>query len=94
VDSDGDGATNLQEFLAGTNPLDPTSVLRTRMTSTPQGTLLGWNTEPGLVYQVQTTSDGVTWTNLGSPRFAAGNTDSIPITGSTNVALYRINRVR
>src|SRR5207249_4237529 len=28
IDSDGDGFTNLQEFLAGTSPRDPSSALR------------------------------------------------------------------
>lgn len=94
IDSDNDGATNLQEFLAGTDPKDAQSVLRIRAAATAQGWRLEWNTEPGCVYQVQSAGEGLSWSNLGSNRFAAGKTDSIPLTGDTDVALYRIIRVR
>src|SRR5437660_837539 len=53
ADSDGDGASNLQEFLAGTDPTNPNSVLRVLLVSTAQGTQLRWNSQPGLMYQVQ-----------------------------------------
>jgi hypothetical protein len=95
VDSDGDGASNLQEFLAGTNPVDPRSVLRTRITRTPQGRFLHWNTQPGFVYQVQTTTNLTGWTNLGQPRFASGYEDSILLQpGSNGAAFYRVIRIR
>jgi hypothetical protein len=94
ADSDGDGATNLQEFLAGTDPTDPNSVLRVRITPTAQGPRLDWNTEPGIIYQVQSRGADQTWVSIGTPRFAAGKTDSIPLTGDQSVALYRIIRVR
>ncbi len=93
LDSDGDGATNLQEFLAGTDPKDPNSVLRTSITSSRQGRRLNWNTQPGLIYQVQTTVDFTLWTNLGSARFAVGKTDSLPIDGG-KLSIYRVIRVR
>lgn len=93
VDSDGDGATNLQELLAGTNPRDPNSVLKTWIVSTPQGRLFTWNTQPGLVYQVQVSNNLGTWANRGTPRFAAGTTDSIAVDGSLSVAYYRVLRV-
>ena len=94
VDSDGDGATNVQELLAGTNPIDADSVLRARMLSTSQGPRLEWNTEAGCIYQVQAQNADRTWGSIGTPRFAAGTTDSIPVDGDKTVALYRVIRVR
>jgi hypothetical protein len=54
-------------------------VLRTQLTGTSQGFFLSWNTQPGLTYQVQVTTNfaSASWSNLGAPRFAAGYTDSI-----------------
>ena len=94
VDTDGDGATNLQEFLAGTNPADPDSVLRIRMDSTEQGLRLAWSTQPGLLYQVQLSTNLGTWLDVGSQRFAAGAEDSIPVDGSHDLVAYRVVRIR
>lgn len=95
TDSDGDGATNLEEFLAGTSPKDPASVLRTKLVTTPQGTFLHWNTQPGFVYQVQFKSDlSREWAALKSPRFAAGATDSMLIDGTGDAVYYRVQRLR
>ena len=95
IDSDGDGASNASEYLAGTDPTDPASVLRTWLTRSAQGRRINWTTEPGLIYQVQVSSDfGLAWQNSGSPRFAAGNSDSIPISLIGRGAFYRIIRVR
>lgn len=92
-DSDGDSASNMDEFLAGTNPLDVNSVLRQRIVQTPQGPFLNWNTEPGLVYQVQMTADMSNWVNLAGPRFAAGYLDSMYV-GGAGAGFYRIIRLR
>jgi hypothetical protein len=94
ADSDGDGATNLQEFLAGTDPTDPNSVLRTRMLTTSQGPRLEWSTQPGNIYQVQVQGATPGWTSIGTPRFAADQTDSIPLITDQSVALFRVIRVR
>jgi hypothetical protein len=93
VDSDGDGASNKDEFLAGTNPNDANSVLRQRIVQTPQGPFLNWNTEPGLVYQVQVTADMSHWVDLAGPRFAAGYLDSMYV-GTAGTGFYRIIRLR
>ena len=93
ADSDGDGATNLQEFLAGTNPMSRDSALRLDMARTAQGLWLNWNTEPGFVYQVQFSTNAVTWQTLGVTRFAPGAADAVAVGGS-DVRLYRIIRMR
>lgn len=94
VDSDGDGASNRDEFLAGTDPTNASSVLKVRLESTAQGLFLNWNTQMGLMYQVQSaTAPGGGWSNLGGPRFAAGTVDSLYVSGS-GAGFYRIVRLR
>jgi len=93
ADSDGDGASNRNEFLAGTDPLNAASVLRIRLDPTPQGLYLNWNTEAALVYQVQSSTDMVNWSDLGQPRFAAGEVDSMHV-GLASVGYYRVIRLR
>jgi hypothetical protein len=95
ADTDGDGATNLQEFLAGTNPTDPSSVLKLSFVNTSQGRFIQWNTQPGYVYQLQVKEDLASeWKDLGSPRFAAGSSDSALVSQSTDSNYYRIKRLR
>jgi hypothetical protein len=80
-------------FLGGGNPLDSTTWLQTALTKTAQGMFLGWNTQPGATYQVQATTNFSNWSNVGSPRFAAGTTDSIYVGGSA-VGYYRVVLLR
>ncbi|MEO5715000.1 MAG: binary toxin-like calcium binding domain-containing protein [Luteolibacter sp.] len=66
ADSDGDGKSNLAEYVAGLNPLDPTSrfeVGTTQMTSDAQGPLfqVRWKTVSGRRYKIFSTA------NLGAP---------------------------
>jgi hypothetical protein len=87
------GPTLLQVFLSGGNPLDPGTWLQTALTRTSQGLFLSWNTQPGFTYQVQVTTNFTTWSNLGSPRFAAGSGDSIFV-GSGSAGYYRVLLLR
>ena len=94
VDSDGDGASNIQEFLAGTDPTDPNSVLRVQIVTTSQGPRLNWNTQPGLMYQIQASPDLSVWNNIGALRFAPGTNDSMAVAGGGAATYYRIVRIR
>jgi hypothetical protein len=88
------GPTLIQVFLTGANPMDPGTWLRTKLIGSPQGFFLNWNPRPGFTYQVQTsTALGGGWTNVGSPRFAAGNVDSLFV-GLSNTAYYRVLLLR
>jgi len=80
-------------FLSGGDPLDPSTWLTTSLARTSKGLYLNWNTQPGQTYQVQTSTSLTIWTNLGSPRFAAGATDSIYV-GGTPVGYYRVLLLR
>jgi hypothetical protein len=102
ADSDGDGMNNYQEFLSGTIPTNSASVLSVQIGNSPQGQrsgqnlqgmYLSWNPQPGLTYQVQVTTNFTSWSNLGSPRFAAGTNDSIYVGGGT-AGYYRVLLLR
>jgi hypothetical protein len=94
ADFDGDGASNRDEFLAGTDPTNAASVLRVKLQTTSQGIFLNWPTQVGLVYQVQSAASATgPWSNLGGLRFANGTVDSIYVGGSSS-GFYRIVRLR
>jgi hypothetical protein len=89
ADSDHDGINNLQEFMSGTIPTNSASVLRVQLAQSGQGMFLNWPTVPGLTYQVLVTTNLTTWNNWGTPRFAAGVSDSIYVGGNA-AGYYRV----
>ena len=93
ADSDGDGASNLNEFLGGTCPTNAASVLRINLQPSGQGLFLNWNTQPGLIYQVQVSTNLKNWSSLGGMRFAPGTIDYMYLGGSP-ASYYRVLRVR
>ena len=70
-DSDGDGATNQQEFAAGTDPSDSTDLLVLDLSKMEEGQRLQWNAQPGAVYQLQQSNEiSEEWLNVGEPILA------------------------
>ncbi|MCX6874110.1 MAG: hypothetical protein NTW21_09925 [Verrucomicrobia bacterium] len=58
TDSDGDGVTDLDEWIAGTNAADPTSLTRLVLTLQPDGTrYFSWDGRPGRVYDLLWSGD-------------------------------------
>lgn len=67
ADDDGDGMSNLQEYLAGTDPKDGGSALKAVLDSKPEGVgvVLKWpSTYPGQRYQIWRCSDLTTGFNV------------------------------
>jgi len=88
------GPTLLQVFSSGGSPLDSSTWLRTALVNTTEGLFLTWDPQPGLTYQVQVkTNLATTWSDLGSPRFATGNSDSINV-GKGSGGYYRVVLLR
>ena len=93
-DTDGDGASDLAEFLAGTDPQNPASALRSEMKAVGGELRFEWTARPGFVYQVQVSTNFTDWVNVGLPRFATGDSDGVPMVPSGTAAFYRVIRVR
>src|SRR5882724_11109584 len=87
------GPTLLQVFQTGSNPFDSSTWLQTSLANTSQGMFLNWNTQPGLTYQVQVTTNLISWGNWGALRFAAGTNDSIFVGGPPS-GYYRVQLQR
>ena len=70
LDSDGDGASNLNEFLAGTDPTNAASVFRiVGLQPETEDLRLTWTTVGGKTYRVQTNSipDAGSFADLSGP---------------------------
>src|SRR6185369_3448340 len=76
-DFDADGMTNLQEFLAGTDPTNANSVLRIEVSFVvaTNGVVLNWPASPSRFYRLQFKNDprDAVWSDAdGTPVFVAG----------------------
>lgn len=89
----GTSVTVADVFLSGGSPLNPATWLKQQLTKTAQGMFLSWNTSPGATYQVMVATNLTIWNNIGTPRFAAGTTDSINVGGGP-VGYYRVRLMR
>lgn len=67
LDSDGDGFTNLQESILGTDPFDRNSRLGQTLAARRDGALdLSWPARAAKRYHVETSPDLVTWTRVAT----------------------------
>ena len=81
-DADGDGHTNLQEYLAGTDPHDPTSILRFESIQAGTNTLrLRFSFVLGKSYRVQQTTNllGGDWADLSGDLAGTGRPIEVPV---------------
>ena len=95
-DDDGDGFTNYQEFVAGTDPLDPNSMLCiTSITPSGSDVALTFDSILGKTYQIEYNDVFPTysWTALRSP--VAGTRSSVQVLDSGGASLTtRLYRVQ
>jgi hypothetical protein len=93
ADPDGDGASNWQEYIAGTNPLDATSVFKFGPSVLPAGSnfTLQWPSVVNRLYTVQSSSSlGGGWTTIVSN--LAGNSQTLQWTDTNAVGGARFYR--
>jgi len=101
ADPDHDGASNKQEYQAGTDPNDFTSVLRiTAITAPSPGTSvnLTWNSVSNRLYLVQETLNlvGAAWYDSGIPAITPDGSSTTRLVTNTNTAIrfYRVQAFR
>lgn len=94
LDSDGDGLTNADEFVAGTNPRDSSSFLGLRATRKGGGLELSWQTAPERRYRLQKSKDlghGNGWVDIAE--FGDEKAEvvcSIPVELQSQKCFYRV----
>ncbi|HAV62085.1 MAG TPA: hypothetical protein DCY13_06935, partial [Verrucomicrobiales bacterium] len=90
-DYDGDGLTNLEEWLAGTGPATSNSRLQI---STFDGSTLNFAARPYEVYEVVGSTDFSTWTRSGTPVLPLTTTGTRDGLGaSTGHKFFQVRRV-
>jgi len=94
ADPDGDGVNNYAEYVAGTDPTDPTSFLKMLSTTTAaNGTTVVWRSVAGKQYQLMSRTDlgSGSWQNVGSPLVANGATAQQLDSSATNgIHFYKV----
>jgi glycosidase len=87
-DADGDGLTNLQEYLAGTNPVDATSRFAiTNVQIVGPDVQVMWTSVAGKMYQLQradSIDQSAAWANVGSSLTATGAVSTQTDAGAAN----------
>jgi hypothetical protein len=92
-DADGSGFSNLQDYLAGTDPLDPSTSFRiTNISIVSNNVQVTWTTEPNKTNQLQrsgTLGTNATWSSVGSITLGTGSPVMQPDLGAaTNPPVF------
>jgi hypothetical protein len=91
-DPDSDGDNNLHEAWAGTDPGNPDS--NSRLNNSRDGDLvtLTWSGVTRMPYVVQTSTNLISWSTVGSEVVSLGDTESV--SGSLSTTVKRYYRLR
>jgi hypothetical protein len=93
-DADGDGMSNLQEYAAGTDPLDANSVFKTaiQLVVATNGTVLNWPAAQGRAYRVQYKADlsDLQWLDAPGTVSVNGNRGTYSAPAVASRRLYRV----
>lgn len=92
-DWDGDGSSNLSEFIAGTDPTDPDSLFEITGVTVEAGSVqVSWSSVEGKTYTLQysTTLESGSWTNVADSDTATSSTTTLTHETDGPTAFYRV----
>jgi hypothetical protein len=92
TDTDGSGMSDYGKFIAGLNPTNPASkfIFLSTTLETNHTVLLEWSAFPGRLYQVESSSNLVSWTPVTDWLQATGSPMSFTATNNTKAGLFRV----
>ena len=92
VDTDQDGVSDLDEFAADTNPLDPSDRLSSHSSINCEAVFLSWPSVNAKYYQVQAASKlGGQWTNFGGVFKGDGRTLALGLKSTETERIFRVS---